>query len=199
MNVTDYLQTWAASYKEDFVNNIMPFWMRYGLDHKNGGVYTCLDRDGRLMDTTKSVWFQGRFGFIAAYAYNQIEQNPDWLAASRSCIDFMEKHCFDKDGRMFFEVTEEGLPLRKRRYVFSECFAAIAMSEYALASGDRTYAEKALDLFKRILKSCHPRFVGTQIPAYIAGPRAFHNHDSHQYSFPYSGSHFRSDTRHSNQ
>ena len=73
MNVTDYLQTWAASYKEDFVNNIMPFWMRYGLDHKNGGVYTCLDRDGRLMDTTKSVWFQGRFGFIAAYAYNQIE------------------------------------------------------------------------------------------------------------------------------
>lgn len=84
MNVTDYLQTWAASYKEDFVNNIMPFWMRYGLDHKNGGVYTCLDRDGRLMDTTKSVWFQGRFGFIAAYAYNQIEQNPDWLAASRS-------------------------------------------------------------------------------------------------------------------
>ena len=153
MNVTDYLQTWAASYKEDFVNNIMPFWMRYGLDHKNGGVYTCLDRDGRLMDTTKSVWFQGRFGFIAAYAYNQIEQNPDWLAASRSCIDFMEKHCFDKDGRMFFEVNEEGLPLRKRRYVFSECFAAIAMSEYALASGDRTYAEKALDLFKRILRN----------------------------------------------
>ena len=101
MNVTDYLQTWAASYKEDFVNNIMPFWMRYGLDHKNGGVYTCLDRDGRLMDTTKSVWFQGRFGFIAAYAYNQIEQNPDWLAASRSCIDFMEKHCFDKDGATF--------------------------------------------------------------------------------------------------
>lgn len=37
MNVTDYLQTWAASYKEDFVNNIMPFWMRYGLDHKMEG------------------------------------------------------------------------------------------------------------------------------------------------------------------
>ena len=157
MNVTDYLQTWAASYKEDFVNNIMPFWMRYGLDHKTGWVYSCLDRDGRLMDTTKSVWFQGRFGFIAAYAYNQIEQNPDWLAASRSCIDFMEKHCFDKDGRMFFEVNEEGLPLRKRRYVFSECFAAIAMSEYALASGDRTYAEKALEVIKRILRNLATR------------------------------------------
>lgn len=88
MNVTDYLTSWSASYRHDFTENIMPFWMRYGLDRKHGGVYTCIDRDGRLMDTTKSVWFQGRFGFIAAYAYNNIEQNPEWLAASKSCIDF---------------------------------------------------------------------------------------------------------------
>lgn len=146
----NYLKMWAESYKDDMVNNIMPFWMKHGLDRKHGGVYTCVDRDGTLMDTTKSVWFQGRFGFIAAFAYNNIEKNPEWLAASKSCLDFIEAHCFDTDGRMYFEVTEDGVPLRKRRYVFSECFAAIAMSEYALASGDRTYAEKALALFKRI-------------------------------------------------
>ncbi len=51
---------------------------------------------------------------------------------------------------MYFEVTAEGTPLRKRRYIFSESFAAIAMSEYAIASGDQTYAVKALDLFKRM-------------------------------------------------
>lgn len=158
MNVTDYLTSWSASYRHDFTENIMPFWMRYGLDRKHGGVYTCIDRDGRLMDTTKSVWFQGRFGFIAAYAYNNIEQNPEWLAASKSCIDFIEKHCFDADGHMYFEVTENGTPLRKRRYVFSECFAVIAMSEYAIASGDKTYAEKALALFKRI-----QRFLSTPV------------------------------------
>lgn len=128
----------------------MPFWLKYGLDRKNGGIYTCLNRDGSLMDTTKSVWFQGRFGFIAAYAYNTIEKNPDWLDASKSCIDFIEKHGFDVNGRMYFEVTEDGKPLRKRRYVFSECFAAIAMSEYSLASGDIAYAQKALKLFKDI-------------------------------------------------
>lgn len=146
----NYLKMWAESYKDDMVNNIMPFWMKHGLDRKHGGVYTCVDRDGTLIDTTKSVWFQGRFGFIAAFAYNNIEKNPEWLAASKSCLDFIESYCFDTDGRMYFEVSEDGTPLRKRRYVFSECFAAIAMSEYALASGDRTYAEKALALFKRI-------------------------------------------------
>lgn len=146
----EYLRTWSDSYKHDMIHNIMPFWMKHGLDRKHGGVYTCVDRDGTLIDTTKSVWFQGRFGFIAAYAYNHIEKNPEWLAASKSCLDFIEAHCIDTDGRMYFEVTEDGTPLRKRRYVFSECFAAIAMSEYALASGDKNYAVKSLDLFKRI-------------------------------------------------
>lgn len=151
MDVKTYIKEWQESYKRDFVNNIMPFWLKYGLDRENGGVYTCLNRDGSLIDTTKSVWFQGRFGFVAAFAYNNIEQNKKWLEASKSCIDFIEKNCFDSDGRMYFEVTAEGTPLRKRRYLFSECFAAIAMSEYSIASGDKSYAVKALDLFERIL------------------------------------------------
>lgn len=62
MKATDYLKSWAAIYRKDLTENIMPFWLKYGLDHKYGGIYTCLDREGRLMDTTKSVWFQGRFG-----------------------------------------------------------------------------------------------------------------------------------------
>ena len=148
MEVNQYLQQWQSRYESDLINDVMPFWLTHGLDTINGGVYTCLDRDGTLMDTTKSVWFQGRFGFIAAYAYNNIQKNPDWLSASRSCVDFIERHCFDTDGHMFFTVTADGQPIQKRRYVFSECFAIIAMAEYSLASGNKDYAEKALNLFR---------------------------------------------------
>ena len=152
MDIKKYLETWAKSYKEDLTQNIMPFWMKYGVDKKNGGVYTCVDRDGSLMDTTKSVWFQGRFAFVCAYAYNHIEKNEEWLAAAQSTIDFIEKYCFDNDGHMYFSITHDGRPLRKRRYVFSETFAAIAMSEYAWASGDRSYADKAVKIFKDTLR-----------------------------------------------
>ncbi len=153
----EFLSACSEQYKNDLKSNIMPFWLDKGLDHVYGGVYTCLDRNGDIMDTTKSVWFQGRFGFIGAYAYNNMEQNENWLAASKSCIDFIEAHCFDpEDGRMYFEVMADGTPLRKRRYVFSECFAAIAMSEYSLASGDKSYASKALRLFNDIR-----RFIAT--------------------------------------
>ena len=160
MDWKKYIAEWQQSYKKDLCENIMPFWLKNGLDRVNGGIYTCLDRDGSLIDSTKSVWFQGRFAFVCSFAYNTIEKNPEWLDAAKSTIDFIEAHCFDSDGRMYFEVMADGTPLRKRRYVFSESFAAIAMAEYSKASGDKTYAEKALKLFKDIRK-----FVAT--PGYM--------------------------------
>ena len=148
MNVKEYIKSWAESYKKDLTENIMPFWMEHGWDRENGGVYTCVDRDGSLMDSTKSVWFQGRFAFICAYAYNNVEKNQEWIDAAKSTLDFIEKHCFDEQGHMYFSVTAEGKPLRKRRYVFSETFASIAMSEYALATGDEHWAKRALQVFE---------------------------------------------------
>ena len=167
MDVKKYFAYWADRYQDDLKENILPFWLKHGLDRVHGGVYTCVDRDGTLIDSTKSVWFQGRFGFICAYAYNNIEANEEWLRASKSCVDFIEQHCFDTDGRMYFEVTAEGKPVRKRRYVFSECFAAIAMSEYSIASGDRSYAQKALALFKQILHFINTK--GILEPKYCEG------------------------------
>lgn len=151
-----YLSEWRDRYRRDLTDDILPFWLRHGLDTEHGGVYTCVDREGRLMDSTKSVWFQGRAAWVYAFAWNNVEQRPEYLEMSRSCLDFIEAHCFDSDGRMYFEVTADGRPLRKRRYVFSECFAAIAMAEYSLATGSREYAEKALRLFNDI-----ERFVNT--------------------------------------
>ena len=152
----NYLLECQKRYNEDLTENILPFWLKYGLDRVNGGVYTCVDRDGTLMDSTKSVWFQGRCAFVYSFAYNNIERRPEYLEMAKSCLDFIEAHCFDTDGRMFFEVTADGRPLRRRRYVFSECFATIAMSEYSIATGDRSYAEKSLKLFKEI-----QRFIST--------------------------------------
>lgn len=157
MCIDTYAKYWAENYKEDLTHNIMPFWLKYGLDKKHGGVHTCVARDGQLFDTTKSVWFQGRFAFICSFAYNHVEKNPEWLEAAKLTLDFIENHCFDTDGRMYFEVMADGTPLRKRRYVFSESFAAIAMSEYALATGNQEYAKKHSTCSSGCVISCTHR------------------------------------------
>lgn len=152
MDIKEYISGWTAAYKHDLTDNIMPFWMEHGLDRKNGGIYTCLDRDGSLMDSTKSVWFQGRFAFICSFAYNNVVRNQAWLDAAKSAIDFIERHCFDENGHMYFSVSANGTPLRKRRYVFSEAFAAMAMSEYALATNNTAYGQRALEIFLNMQK-----------------------------------------------
>lgn len=170
MDQKTYLQYWSALYRADLTDNILPFWLEHGLDRKHGGIYTCLDREGKLMDPTKSVWFQGRFAFVCSFAYNQVERRPEWLDAARQTLDFIEQHCFDADGRMYFEVAADGTPLRMRRYVFSESFAAIAMAEYALATGNQSYAEKALKIFKDMR-----RFLttpGLLVPKYLPSVEA---------------------------
>ena len=54
-NPSEYLAYWGKTYRNELLSNILPFWMKYGLDKENGGYFTCVDRDGTLMDSTKSV------------------------------------------------------------------------------------------------------------------------------------------------
>ena len=128
------------------------FWLKNGMDHKYGGVYTCLDRKGEIYSTDKSVWMQGRCGWIFAYLCHMYGSRPEWLEASKSCLDFLEEHCINHDagGRMYFTVTEDGRPLRQRRYYFSEAFYAMANGEYYGVTGEREHldrARRAYDLY----------------------------------------------------
>ena len=110
----------AALYRGTLLGDVMPFWLRHGMDRGHGGIMTSLDRDGTAMDTDKSVWFQGRAGWMFATLYLTVERRPEWLEAARSCVAFSRQHCHGPDGKMYFTVTREGRPLRMRRYVFSE-------------------------------------------------------------------------------
>ena len=65
---------------------------------------------------------------------------------------FLEGHCVDTDGRMFFQTTRDGRPLRKRRYLFSESFYVVGMAEYAAAFGDAGALDKAEACFDLMLR-----------------------------------------------
>ena len=109
------------------------------MDFVYGGIYTCLDRKGGIYSTDKSVWMQGRAAWVFAYLCSTYGVRPEWLDASKSCLDFMETHCInrEKENRMYFTVTADGRPLRQRRYCFSEGFYTIANAEYAAITKDQ--------------------------------------------------------------
>ncbi|MBE7041397.1 MAG: N-acylglucosamine 2-epimerase [Ruminococcaceae bacterium] len=130
------------NFKKDLTENILAFWLKSSIDTKNGGIYTCVDKEGKVYGTDKSVWFQGRALWSFCKAYNTIEKKPEYLEAAKTIYSFLPK-CTDTDGRMFFTVTEDGRELQKRRYYFSETFAAIGCAEYYKATGDKSVLETA--------------------------------------------------------
>lgn len=152
MMATGVIDSFDASvlhefYKNELLNNCIPYWLKYGVDSTYGGYLTSLDREWKIYNTDKSVWFQGRALWIFSKLYNDVEKRAEWLDAARIGYQFLTKHCFDSDGRMFFQVTRDGRPVQKRRYYFSETFAAISCAEYAKASGSGEALEQARKVY----------------------------------------------------
>jgi N-acylglucosamine 2-epimerase len=149
---SEHQQTLKNTYRDGLLEDTIPFWLKSAIDHEHGGFTFCLDRDGSIVDTDKGIWQHGRFTWMLGTLYNRVEQRVEWLQACKHGIDFMRQHAFDEDGRMFFQVTQEGKPLRKRRYVFSEAFGAMAFGAYAKASADDQAATEARRLFDLFVK-----------------------------------------------
>ena len=156
-----------AFYTGQLLNDTLPFWFPRSYDHEFGGFLLMRDRNGDLLDDDKAVWIQGRATWLLSTLYSTVEKREEWLEGARLGYEFLLKHCFDSDGQMFFHVTRDGKPIRKRRYFFSETFAVIAFAAYAKASGDEEAAQRARDLFGTCLayangeKKLTPKF--TQI------------------------------------
>ncbi|PAY16149.1 N-acylglucosamine 2-epimerase [Rhodopirellula sp. SM50] len=158
-----------ATYRDGLLDDTLPFWTKHCVDREHGGFMMSLGRDGTVIDTDKGVWQQGRFTWLLGELYNNIEQRPEWLELAKHGAKFIDDHCFDPcDGRMWFHVTRDGKPIRKRRYAFTESFAAIAFGELAKATGDQRYAERAKQTFQRFIEhnldtqGVHSKFTDTR-------------------------------------
>ena len=181
-----YFESLKDFYKNQLLNDTIPFWFPKSIDEEFGGYLLMRDRDGSLLDDDKAVWIQGRAAWLLSTLYNTVEPKKDpiaigWLDGAKKGIDFLLNHCFDTDGQMFFHVTRDGKPIRKRRYYFSETFAVIALAAYAKASGDEEMADKARGLFGKCIAystgeiSLKPKFSDTRPAKGIGVPMIMMN------------------------
>jgi N-acylglucosamine 2-epimerase len=83
--------------------------------------------------------------------YNRIEKNPDWLKIAAHGANFLAQHGRDAEGNWYFSLTRAGKPLVQPYNIFSDCFAAMAFSQYALASGEPWAKDVALQAYNNVL------------------------------------------------
>ena len=142
----------AELYKNALLENVIPFWEKYSIDREYGGYFTCLDRQGKVYDTDKFIWLQNRQVWLFSLFFNQLEQKKKWLEIAQIGADFLAEHGRDDEGNWYFSLNREGKPLVQPYNVFSDCFAAMAFSQYAMASGSESAKEIALQAYNNVLR-----------------------------------------------
>lgn len=152
LRVADALRPYAARYRQNLTESVIPFWLRHSLDREHGGYFSCLDRDGAVYDTRKYVWLQGRAVWMFSRLYNELERRPEYLDAAALGVEFMRRHARDPHGRVYFSLTREGRPHFYQRKPYAAVFYMLGLLEYGRASGDRGCVDEAVELFWRIVE-----------------------------------------------
>jgi N-acylglucosamine 2-epimerase len=142
----------AKLYKNALLNDVLPFWETHSIDWEQGGYFTCLDRNGNVYDTDKFVWLQNRQVWTFSTLYQQLEPRENWLKIAANGANFLAQHGRDAEGNWYFSLDRVGNPLVQPYNIFSDCFAAMAFSKYALASGEEWAKEVALQAYNNVLR-----------------------------------------------
>lgn len=151
-------QKLANQYRDELLNNILPFWLDKSQDKEFGGYYTCLDRRGDVYDTDKFIWLQGRQVWLFSMMYNKVEKKQEWLDCAIQGAEFLRKYGHDGNLNWYFSLTREGKPLVQPYNIFSYTFATMAFAQLSLATGNEEYGRIAKETFNKIIeKQSNPK------------------------------------------
>jgi N-acylglucosamine 2-epimerase len=143
---------YAEQYQKALLEDVIPFWEKHSIDEQQGGYFTCLDRGGQVYDTDKFIWLQNRQVWMFSLLYTELEQRADWLRIAKHGAEFLAQRGRDREGNWYFALDRSGNPLVQPYNIFSDCFAAMAFSKYALASGEDWAREVALQAYGNVLR-----------------------------------------------
>ncbi len=163
----------ARTYRDELFGNILPFWMKRGIDWRYGGFFTCFSNDGAtLLAEHKFTWSQGRFVWMLARLLRKMRdrvepgQARQWLEAAEAGVDFLMKYSRLASGNCAFILDRRGSPVlldpdgKSRRAaggegydlsIFADYFVIYGLAEYAAAAWSREAYDFALNLFDHVL------------------------------------------------
>ncbi len=143
---------YADLYRNELLNEIVPFWEKHSLDKDYGGYFTCIKGNGTVFDTDKFIWLQARQTWLFSVIYQKVQKNEAWKNIALHGAHFLERHGRDSEGNWYFSLNREGKPLVQPYNIFSDCFAAMAFGTLYQIVPEQRYADITLNTFQNILK-----------------------------------------------
>lgn len=169
-------------YSYDLFDDFLPFMKKYVVDLEHGGFMTNVDRDGTLHNTVKNTWYCGRGLWVYSYLYNNLDKKQEYLDICEKSAKFVLRHEPEGDRLWTPEFTKEGDPIMAegqfiggKRYPVSEevsgdLFIANGLMEFAWASGDDYYWDKAKEIILKCVRIFDdPNYAPNAAKVYFGG------------------------------
>lgn len=174
MAIANNLSSLLEFYRSELSVRTIPFWLKYGMDWKHGGINTCLTDDGLLQSRNKYVWSQLRAIWTFSALYNRIEPRQEFLDAATHIFNFIKRYGRNAKGDWYFLIDENGLPLEDgATTIYADGFALYGLSEFARATQSSEAIGIARETFLNVQKKlAHPGSFQTHPLPIPSGTRA---------------------------
>jgi mannobiose 2-epimerase len=152
------LQALMPRIEENLRTNVVPFWFPRSVDTVNGGYTVHYGPKGEpLPGGVKMIVTQSRQLWLASALLRSRYAAPGLREAADHGFRFLRDAMWDKaNGGFYWQVDATGRKvMRAQKHLYGQAFAIYAISEYALATGDRDALAFALQAFRLVDAKAH--------------------------------------------
>jgi N-acylglucosamine 2-epimerase len=148
MRPSEDLKDLRDFYRQQLLDDIVPWWTEHAIDRENGGICTFIEDDGTVASTDKYMWSQLRALYMFSALYNRIEQRDEWLDIARNIYEYVAAHGRNEEGDWNYWLTAEGEVVEGPTSIYSDGFAIMGMTEFARATGAQEPVDIALETYE---------------------------------------------------
>lgn len=134
-------------YCRTLLDDVVPFWLRHGIDGVHGGLGNMLDDAGNRAGNDKYLWSQGRGLWTFSALWNRIDRRPQWLAVADHIFNYLRQVGRDDKGLWPFRLDQDGNVLERNTSIYVDAFVTAGMTEYFRATKNEVAQRLALETY----------------------------------------------------
>jgi len=138
---------WAARFKKEVAEDILPFWARHAVDRENGGFYGKIDCDLHIdPQAPRAAVINARILWTYSAACRLVD--PQYREIADCAWNYILDKFWDREfGGIYWMVDYRGRAVSDRKQIYAQAFAIYAMAEYFRATGNPESLERARQLY----------------------------------------------------
>lgn len=155
--------------EQELRENILPFWMKVGVDRDRGGFHGEVGPDLKpKMDAERGALLSTRILWTFSAAFRRYPQKDYLETATWAHDDLIKRFWDEKNGGFFWSGSADGKPLRTRKQVYGQAFGIYALAEYFKVTKDQRVLDRAVKIFDLLEAHCRETTHGGYLEAFTA-------------------------------